>query len=154
MVNKPRAIGTAAETAVVRALRAHGFPHAERRSLKGTLDQGDVTGTPGLCWEVKGGHAAWTASDRDIDAWLAETETERRNAAADVGILVVQRKGVGADNAHRWWAIMRLGDMLALRNPGTPPDLRVTWPVRLKLADACQLLRDAGYGQPLEAVAS
>ena len=56
MTNRPKAIGTAAETAVVRYLAAHGFPNAERRALHGATDLGDITGTPSLCWEVKGGH--------------------------------------------------------------------------------------------------
>lgn len=49
MTNRPKAIGTAAETAVVRYLAAHGFPAAERRALHGATDLGDITGTPGLC---------------------------------------------------------------------------------------------------------
>lgn len=146
MANKPKARGTAAETAVVRAIRTLGFPHAERRALHGTHDLGDLTGTPGICWEVKGGTAAKTASDGQIAAWLLETEKERVNGGADVGVLVVQRKGIGAANAHRWWAVMRLGAVLALHDPTTPAELRVTWPVRMHLADACALLCAAGYG--------
>jgi hypothetical protein len=146
--NRPRKIGTATETAVVRFLRDNGWPHAERRSLKGTADQGDITGTPGLVWEVKGGEAARTASDLKIAAWLEETDTERVNAGADAGVLVVQRRRVGAANAGRWWAVVRLGDVLALSDPSTPPALRVTWPVRMYLADVCTLLHAAGYGAP------
>lgn len=40
MTNRPKAIGTAAETAVVRYLAAHGFPAAERRALHGATDHG------------------------------------------------------------------------------------------------------------------
>ena len=49
MTNRPKAIGTAAETAVVRYLAAHGFPAAERRALHGATDLGDITGTPRSC---------------------------------------------------------------------------------------------------------
>jgi hypothetical protein len=141
MVNRPKAIGTAAETAVVRALRVHGFPHAERRALTGSQDQGDITGCPGVVWEVKGGQAARDASDHQIAVWLAETEVERINANATVGVLVVQRAGVGPANAHRWWAVMRLDNWVAGRGTDAP--------MRLLLADACELLRWAGYGEPL-----
>lgn len=55
MNNSPKAIGTAAETAVVRYLAAHGFPAAERRALHGATDLGDITGTPSLCWETERG---------------------------------------------------------------------------------------------------
>ena len=139
-----RARGTAAETAVVRAIRRHGFPHAERRALRGTLDAGDITGTPLVCWEVKGGTAAKTASDGQVAEWLAETERERVNAGADVGVLVLQRAGIGAGNADRWWAVLPLSHV-PCGDQFDPP-----MPVRVSLADACRFLRLRGYGSPLD----
>jgi len=117
MVNRPKAIGTAAETAVVRAARTNGFGTAERRALAGAADRGDILLCPGAILEVKGGDAARHASDLDIDRWLNETDTERRHADADIALLVVQRRGVGAPNAHRWWAWIRLGNLEQLRAP-------------------------------------
>lgn len=145
-MSRSRKIGTATETAVVRTLRTHGFPYAERRALHGTHDLGDLTGTPGICWEIKGGNAAKTASDKQIAEWLAETERERINSGADIGVLVLQRAGIGPANAHRWWAIVPLGVLLTLHAPDTPRDMRATYPVRLHLGDLCRLLCDAGYG--------
>lgn len=144
---RPKDIGTAAETAVVRALRRNGFPHAERRALHGNQDLGDITGTPGLVWEVKGGEAAKAASDGQVQLWLDETETERNNAGACYGILVLQRRGIGPANADRWWAIRRvkIGDWL-------DPVEVVT--VRMTLADMCVFLRSLAFGQPLPEVAS
>lgn len=92
--------GTAAETAVVRALHGLGFPYAERRALKGGKDLGDITGSPGVVWEVKDART-WCGPE-----WLRETETERVNANADFGILVVKVPGVGAPNASRWLTVM------------------------------------------------
>ena len=141
-MNRPKAIGTAAETAVVRALRRHGFPHAERRALTGTLDQGDVTGCVGIVFEIKGGAAAKTASDGQVAEWLAETERERVNAGADIGVLVLQRAGIGAGNADRWWAVLRW----QVARPVEPD-----WvPVRATLADACRVLRGWGFGTPMD----
>lgn len=107
----------------------------------------DVGLCPGVIVEIKGGHAARIGSDGLIDTWIVETETERVNAGADVAFLVTQRAGVGATNAHRWWAWWRLGWL---------PDLAVVPPhdqlvIRMRLGDALQLLRAAGYGQPLDA---
>lgn len=68
---------------------------------------------------------------------------------AVIAVLVLQRRGVGPGNAGRWWAVMRLGDAMALRDPSTPREMRCTWPIRMLLADAVRLLRGAGYGQPL-----
>jgi hypothetical protein len=153
-MTRPKDIGTAAETAVARYLAANGFPHAERRALRGNLDCGDITGTPGICWEIKGGKAAATASDGQVAAWLDETEAERINARADVGILVMRRAGIGPANAGRWWAVMPFGTLMFLAPIGTRRVVGVGHPVRLHLADACIRLRDAGYGDPLEKDAS
>lgn len=103
MTARPKDIGTAAETAVVRYLRDHGFPLAERRALHGSTDLGDITGTPGLVWEVKGGEAAKTASDGQIAAWMDETEMERTNAGAAYGFLIVARR---QKNVRDWWAAL------------------------------------------------
>jgi hypothetical protein len=152
-VNKPKAIGTAAETAVARYLAVSGFPHAERRALRGTLDAGDITGTPGICWEVKGGEAAKTASDLLVSNWLYETADEAGNAGADVGVLVMQRRGIGPANAGRWWAAFLMPDLVALLGGAPWPGDRLP-EVRMSLQSAVLILRTAGYGQPLTAEVS
>jgi hypothetical protein len=101
MVNKPRNLGTFAESGVVEYLRTHGFPHAERRSLNGALDRGDVTGCPGLCIEVK-----YAGSGLQLGSWLIETGVERINAAAEYGILVVKPAGLGVKKTGSWYAAM------------------------------------------------
>lgn len=106
---RPKDIGTQCETAVANYLVSMGFKDAERRSLKGNKDCGDITGVRDLCVEVKGGKAAECASDNQIESWLDETETERLNAKVPLGVLVIKRKGVGVGNAGRWWAIERMG---------------------------------------------
>jgi len=152
-VSRSKDIGTRCETAVVRYLQASGWPSAERRALRGAADAGDITGTPGICWSVKGGTAARTASDTTVDRWLTELAGQCVHAAADVGVLVMQRAGYGPARAESWTAVMRLGTAailhVALVNPA--PE---TWtggpPVRMLLGDAVRLLRTAGYGNPLE----
>lgn len=152
MTNRPKNIGTAAETAVVRAARAHGFGLADRLTLTGALDRGDIGLCPGVVVEVKGGQAAKTASDAQIDKWLAETERERVNAGADVAILVTARAGIGAPNAHRWWAHMTTPTLFDLtggrrRNWGNRhPEANI----RMTLIEALAFIRHAGYGDPLE----
>lgn len=147
-MSRSKDIGTAAETAVVRYLRTAGWPGAERRALTGALDQGDVTGTPGICWEVKARKKP--VSDLDVAAWMDEAETERRNAHADYGLLVVRRAGVGAANAGRWWAYMAAGDVAALASYRRGEVLitrgELAWPVRMLLVNAVALLHGAGYG--------
>lgn len=141
MVNRSKNLGTAAETAVVRYLRANGFPQAERRALAGSYDLGDVTGIPGVVIEVKGGQAAKTASDGQVTLWLAETERERVNARADVGILVMSRSGIGPSRAGSWWAVVRLDQFVTIGGFPLPAHT-----VRMHLSDAIRLMRTNGYG--------
>lgn len=148
MVNRSKAIGTAGESAVVNYARLHGFSGAERLALHGTADQGDATLCPGVGVEVKAGHAAETASDAQIAAWLLEAETERVNRGADVMLLILKRKGKGVANVGSWncylpgWAYIAL----AYGHAGTNLDAPA---VHINTEDAMRLLRLAGYGDPL-----
>jgi hypothetical protein len=146
---RPRDIGTRAETAVVRAARAHGFPYADRIAGHGRDDVGDVRLCEGVVVEIKGGDAARGAADGLISRWLDETERERVNAGAAVGLLVVQRAGVGPVNADRWWAWWRLGWITRLSGQveGFAPGPHVA--VRCTFGEALTILRAAGYGRPL-----
>lgn len=163
MVNKPKQIGTRAETAVARYLAANGFPHAERRTLRGREDAGDITGTPGVCWEVK--VRKQPPGDDQIAGWMVDTEVERGNAGADFGVLIVRRPGYSETRADRWWAYLPVRDLAAVfafsagqpRPTPAPLGIRGNFaylafmPARMLLGDAVRLLRAAGYGEPLEA---
>jgi hypothetical protein len=147
---RPKDIGTDAERAVVRYLNIAGFPHAERRALRGGSDAGDITGTVGVVWEVKGGKAAKTASDAQIARWLEETETEKLNGRATVGVLVVQRPAIGPARAGHWWAIMTGWQYEALcsNREGHGWLFGDQGPIRMHLYQCCALLTFAGYGGP------
>lgn len=141
MTNRPKAIGTAAETAVVRYLAAHGFPAAERRALHGATDLGDITGTPGIVWEVKGGEAAKDASDNQIADWMDEAQTEAGNAGATYGFLIVARR---RKNVRDWWAVIDVCDLAKLVRSDAlnqSSNLRC----RLTLAQLVELLTLAGW---------
>lgn len=146
-MSKSKAIGTRAETAVVKAARARGFAGADRHVMKGALDEGDVWLCPGVIIECKGGEMARSASDNLIDQWMGEVERETANAGAEIGFLVVQRRAVGEANAHRWWAIMTSSTFATLIM-GEPAELHGL--VRMTLEDALIILRAAGWGDELE----
>lgn len=101
MSNPSKQKGTAAETALVRYLKANGFPEARRQPLAGNRDIGDVWVCPWTIAEVKVRTGPY--SDADVDKWLLECETERVNAAADECWLVVKR--VGKACPGNWWVI-------------------------------------------------
>jgi hypothetical protein len=138
---RPKDRGTDAERAVARWLAVNGWPHAERRASNGSTDRGDITGTPGICWEVKSRKEP--PGDKQITDWLEEVERERVNAGADIGVLVVRRTGYGEARVASWWAIVRLEHLLAdhLEDVGRIP-------VRMRLAEVMLVLRRAGYGEP------
>jgi hypothetical protein len=140
MVNRPRVIGTTGETAVVRYLRDHGFTQAERRALHGTQDQGDIVGTPGICWEIKTGETAKSIFPKMIASWLAETEVERINSRETIGVLVMQRRGFGMTRIGEWWAV--IPSHLAFA-PNHDPGGYI-W---LSLENCVTMLKRMGYGQ-------
>ena len=110
-MSKAKAKGTAAETAVVKYLIAHGFSGAERRALGGGgfgEDLGDITGTPCLTWEVK------NQKKYSLLAWLREAEKEKDNAGADFCPLIVKPVGVGIDNVKNWFFVMTVDEGVAL----------------------------------------
>ena len=144
-------IGTPFESALVRYARANGFPWADRIPLSGALDRGDVALCPGLIAECKAGKAAENASDEQVRKWLLETERERVNANAAIGILVVKRRGIGAARMGEQWAILDGGvfaDLIYERHDGEQYE-PIGIPVRVHLSAVVQLLREAGWGEPL-----
>ena len=97
-MSRNKAKGTRAETAVVDYLRRCGWRYAERRSLNGSKDRGDIAGIPGVVIEVKD-HAAMS-----LAAWVDEAETERVNDAAYVGVVWHKRRGKAG--AEDWYVTM------------------------------------------------
>jgi hypothetical protein len=110
MVNRSKDKGTAAESAVAEYLRNHGWPWAERRALNGSTDKGDITGTPGIVWEVK------AARDIKMAEWMAETVVERVNARAEHGVLVIKPRGYGTTRIGEWLAAMQHSDFTRLQD--------------------------------------
>lgn len=103
-MSRSKAKGTAAETAVVRFLQAAGFVQAERRTLNGVKDRGDIAGLPGVVIEVKN-----CARDQ-LPAWVAEAELERDNDRATLGVVWHKRRGT--TDPGRWFVTMS-GDQFA-----------------------------------------
>lgn len=151
---RPRDIGTAAESAVLRVLRT-AFPSAERSPLRGSKDQGDIMNTP-FVWEVKGGHAAEDASAGQVLAWLGETEVEAENhfdsrsargqLSYGYGFLITKRKGKGMASAGDWWAHLWSDDLASIVTDGMV-QAKGRVPLRMTLDDLLSLLRSNGYAE-------
>lgn len=96
--------GARAERAVVAHLRAHGFPYAERR--QGGTPGADITGCPGIAWEVK------DHKRHDLAGWLRQAEAQRLAATATYGPLIVKR--AGTTDVGQWYAVLTVDQLLAL----------------------------------------
>jgi hypothetical protein len=153
MKRRPKDIGTVAETAVARVFQANGFPYAERRSLRGVHDAGDITGVIGVCISVKGGAVAKAARPADLAKWRRELAVQQVHARAEVGLLVLQTNGFGTPRADQWRTGLTLGVIGRLMHPHDARDdiydLVGDEPSWMSLIGAIRLLRAAGLGDPL-----
>ncbi len=86
-MSKSKQKGTAAETAVVKYLKANGFPKAERRALQGNLDKGDISGVDDVVFEVK------DHKKMELSGWVKELVVEVDNADAVTGAVIHKKRG-------------------------------------------------------------
>lgn len=86
MTNVSKARGTRFETQVVDYLRAHGFPYAERRALRGTKDCGDITGLIGWVLELK------NHRQLDLGGWATEATKEAVNDGGSRWAVIHKRR--------------------------------------------------------------
>ncbi|MFE2384456.1 PDDEXK family nuclease [Streptomyces misionensis] len=87
MTSRNKAKGSAWERAIVEHLRSAGWPFAERRLAGAAKDRGDIAGVVGVVIEAKN-----TAS-RNLAGWIDETEVERNNDGAWLGVVWHKRTG-------------------------------------------------------------
>lgn len=131
-MNRSKAKGTRAETAVVAYLRGNGFPHAERRPLAGSRDGGDIAVCPGIICEVKDAASLYGRPGPALmRSWMAQTERERDNAGAKFAFLVVKRPRTGVGTWSAYWRDDLIGYTLSTM-----------------LADLVRKLRTEGWGNP------
>lgn len=105
-----RAKGSAMQQALARYLRPW-WPHAE--STGSGRNGRDITGTPGVAFEVK------TADDfkRDFKPtiWMRQA---RANASADVPVVVYYPRGIGAESTDAALAILPLAELMPVLEAG------------------------------------
>lgn len=136
MVNKSKAKGTAAETAVVKYLRdIWGLPLVERRALGGEKDRGDIAGIPGVVLEVK------DAEDKRLSRWRDETLAEVNNDGADLGALVVK---VFRKNVADWDCWVPFWMIHCQEDQAHPIHHRYFW-IKMRFADFIAYLKGEGY---------
>lgn len=102
-MNRPKRVGTDAENKVVAYAKERGWTHADRLTLTGAKDRGDVRLGDGIpvTIEVKGGQGALSSPHQH----LRELKEEMVNNKHHVGAVIAKKAGstnVGDD----WVAMM------------------------------------------------
>jgi hypothetical protein len=147
---KDTGVGKDTERAVAGWLRANGWPGAERRvrtgyrtSTRESADEGDITGCPFICWQVKSLRPPARA-ELAVPSWLAQTEQQRQASGATLGFLVVRRWGT--TDVGRWWAFQTAAQLYHLLS-GKDEDLDYgrLIPVRMDMAALASLLHITGW---------
>ncbi len=114
-----RAKGATAEQRLASFLRDQGEPWQDARravsagwSNGGTAqpDRGDLTGVPGLCFQVKNTQRAMVDKFL-IDTWRA---TQAQAVAAGHLVPLLVEKRAGAADPARWWLWMSAADYVAV----------------------------------------
>jgi hypothetical protein len=118
-MNRPKQRGTAWETAIVNFLIENGVRHAERRTLSGSQDKGDIAGIPGVVIEAK------NAARMDVSGWVDEANLERDNAKAEVGVVWAKKRGKTSPGAG--YVIMDGNTLIKLLEAGGWIQSRVDW---------------------------
>ena len=111
--------GTAFESLVVGYLAKHVDDRIERRRLSGANDRGDISG-----WRFAGRRIAAECKDYggrvQVGPWLNETEIQRLNDSADVGLVIAKRRGT-TDPGDQV-VLLTLRDLVALLTGERPAD--------------------------------
>jgi hypothetical protein len=149
-------VGKQTEQLVARYLRDRGLAGVERAVRTGfrssgreVADAGDLTGWPGVCVQVKSLRPA-NAAERQTRTWLAETESQRKQSGASVGLLVVRRWGTL--DVGEWWCFLTLTSVFGMADVDMSRALLFT-PVRLELSDVVSMMQTWGWApapEPLE----
>ena len=141
---KPKAKGTAWETAVVRYMRAQlDDERIERRALHGSKDMGDIHGLWAHGFEgIVECKAVRAAGSKALAEWQRQTLDERENADAGFALLVCKNFNHSVGEAFCWVTLRDLA-RIALPlcvNDGHMDRADETWAC-LPLSTACALMR-------------
>lgn len=137
-MNPSKDKGTRKETAAAKYLRTAGWPWCDRQPLRGNRDHGDlvVNRDPKIIAEVK--YRDRPASQQQIAAWMDETDLEAVHAGADLGVLIVARKGVRVES---WHACMTAADWLTVLSGDSGLFSDAPWVLSSSLADWAYMVR-------------
>lgn len=96
MVNKSKAKGTSHESNIVDYLRSKWWPFADRLTLSGSGDRGDIRLGDGIPVVIE----AKNEKQINLAGYIKEVEAEVVNAKAKFGVAWIKRIGKGSPGDH------------------------------------------------------
>lgn len=115
MSNPAKQKGTSFETAIKRYLNNKGFKKAERTSLKGGEDTGDINGIQNTKTERKLAIQCKNQRKLSLSGWLDDTVSQAyKLEEGSLPALVVKRAGKGDKALGDTYVVMRLDDFVTL----------------------------------------
>tara|TARA_B100000953_G_scaffold228458_1_gene190041 strand:+ start:103 stop:540 length:438 start_codon:yes stop_codon:yes gene_type:complete len=89
-----KAKGTQHERAVADYLKAMGFPNADRATLTGGEDRGDLIGVPNVAFECR------NTAKIDLAKNVDDANSRAEVAGVDYGVTVIKRRGKNVRDAY------------------------------------------------------
>lgn len=104
MANRMKSMGTSHETAIKEWLRKNGWPYAERKTLAGAADEGDIRLSERVPFVIEAKTAKSTTDRAAIGSFVKELEAEVVNSGSESGAVILKKRGT--TDVGQYYAIM------------------------------------------------
>jgi hypothetical protein len=103
-MSRMKSMGTSHETSIKNWLREHGWPYADRKTLAGAADEGDLRLSERIPFVIEAKTAKSTTDRASLGTFVKELEAEVVNANAEGGAVIFKKKGT--TDVGQYYAIM------------------------------------------------
>lgn len=93
MANHMKSLGTSHETAIKKWLRDNGWPYADRRTLAGASDEGDLRLSERVPFTIEAKTAKATTDKASLGAFMKELVAEVENSESEAGAVILKKRG-------------------------------------------------------------
>lgn len=104
MANQMKSLGTSHETAIKNWLRENGWPYADRRTLAGASDEGDLRLSERVPFTIEAKTAKSTTDKASLGAFMKELVAEVENSNSESGAVILKKRGT--TDVGEYYAIM------------------------------------------------
>lgn len=93
MANQMKSLGTSHETAIKNWLRQNGWPYADRRTLSGANDEGDLRLSERVPFTIEAKTSKATTDKASLGAFMKELVAEVENSNSESGAVILKKRG-------------------------------------------------------------